>query len=191
MPVPKPNHSDKRLTTPARPVGNALPRFAITFGVCLLAGFGALFLPAVQAVDENVTKSLVQVAHSLIHVCGGSAFAAGAILWAPNGFGVEMKDGCNAANVTILFWAALIAFPATKRMKIFGGLIGGLLIQVVNLLRFISLFYLGQYSTSLFDFAHIYLWEILIILDTVVIFWWWVTWVNRGTAAANPQISGA
>ena len=191
MAVSKPINSDRKLATPARPVGNALPRFAITFGVCLLAGFGALFLPAVQTVDQNVTKSLVQVAHSLIHLCGGSAFAVGAVLWAPSGFGVEMKDGCNAANVTILFWAALIAFPADKRMKIIGGLIGGLLIQVVNILRFISLFYLGQYSTSLFDFAHIYLWEILIILDTVVIFWWWVNWVNRGTAAANPQISGA
>lgn len=190
MAVPKSKNADGRLATP-RPVGNALPRFAITFGVCLLVGFGALLLPVVQTVDGNITKSLVQVAHSLIHVWGGSAAVTGAILFAPNGFGVEMKDGCNAANVTILFWAALIAFPAGPRMKIVGGLIGGLLIQVVNILRFISLFYLGQYSTSLFDFAHNYLWETLIILDTVVIFWWRVNWVNRGTEAANPQISGA
>jgi exosortase H (IPTLxxWG-CTERM-specific) len=189
--VPKSNEADRKQAVSARPAGNTLPRFAITFGVCLLAGFGALLLPAVQAVDGSLTKSLVQIAQSLIHACGGRASAAGAILLAPNGFGVEMKDGCNAANVTILFWAALIAFPAGHWMKMVGALTGALLIQAVNILRFISLFYLRQYNSSLFDFAHNYLWETLIILDTLVIFWWWVNWVNRGTAAASPQISGA
>ena len=42
------------------------------------------------------------------------------------------------------------------------------------LARFISLFYLGQYSMTWFDFAHAYLWESLLVLDTMVVFWVWV-----------------
>jgi exosortase/archaeosortase family protein len=72
--------------------------------------------------------------------------------------------------VTILLWAAMLAFPASWRMKVLGVLVGSLAIQIVNMARFISLFYIGQYSRSWFDFAHEYLWETLLILDTMVVF---------------------
>ena len=106
---------------------------------------------------------------------------------APSGFGVEMKDGCNAVNVTILLWAAVIAFPATWRMRAWGTVAGSLVIQAVNVIRFITLFYIGQYSATWFDFAHGYLWESLIVLDTVVIFWLWVSRVSR--APHSPDAS--
>ena len=40
--------------------------------------------------------------------------------------------------------------------------------------RLVSLFYLGQYSTPIFEFAHLYLWEMLIIIDAMVVFGVWV-----------------
>jgi exosortase H (IPTLxxWG-CTERM-specific) len=98
-----------------------------------------------------------------------------------------MRDGCNAVNVTILLWAAVIAFPATWKMKALGTLAGSLLIQAVNVIRFITLFYIGQYSATWFDFAHGYLWETLIVLDTMVIFGLWVSRVSR--AANLPHAS--
>jgi len=97
----------------------------------------------------------------------------------PSGFAVEMKDGCNGANVLILLWSAVIAFPATVAYKAKGVFWGALTIQSVNLVRFISLFYLGQYSLSLFEFAHEYLWESLIMLDGLLFFGWWVHLVSR------------
>ena len=48
-----------------------------------------------------------------------------------------------------------------------------------------TLFYLGQYSMTWFDFAHSYLWESLIMLDTMVVFWYWVTRVLRAGAPAH------
>jgi exosortase H (IPTLxxWG-CTERM-specific) len=96
-----------------------------------------------------------------------------------------MRDGCNAVNVTILLWAALLAFPASWKRKLVGMAAGSLIIQVVNVIRFVSLFYLGQYSMTWFDFAHAYLWESLIVLDTLVVFWYWVTRVARSPRAAH------
>jgi exosortase H (IPTLxxWG-CTERM-specific) len=96
-----------------------------------------------------------------------------------------MKDGCNGVNVTILLWAAVLAFPAPWRMKAVGLAAGSLAIQVLNIVRFISLFYIGQYSASWFEFAHGYLWETLLMLDTMVVFWVWVRRASRpGTAPA-------
>jgi exosortase H (IPTLxxWG-CTERM-specific) len=163
-------------------------RFALLFGVCFLAGIAILLTPPVQDADALFSHALVRIAHALITQCGGHALMNGAVLRDPiGGFAVEMRDGCNAVNVTILLWSAIIAFPAPWRLKAAGAAAGGLLLEIVNLGRFVSLFYLGQYSLRWFDFAHGYLWESLLILDTLVIFWLWVTRVSQAQAAAHGR----
>jgi exosortase H (IPTLxxWG-CTERM-specific) len=161
-------------------------RFATIFAACFLTGIGILLTPPVQAVDARVSRALVKVSHTLIGVCGGTASVEGAVLRDPaSGFAVEMKDGCNALNVTILLWSAVIAFSAPWRLKAVGLVAGGLILQILNIVRFISLFYLGQYSRTWFDFAHNYLWESLLVLDTMVLFWLWGNRVSRSESAPD------
>jgi exosortase H (IPTLxxWG-CTERM-specific) len=163
-------------------------RFVVIFAACFLLGIALLLTPPAQAVDVRFSRMLVSFSHALIHVCGGASTVQGAILRDPaKGFGVEMRDGCNAVNVTILLWSAVIAFPARLKMKIWGLLAGTIIIQAINIVRFISLFYIGQYSTSWFDFAHGYLWESMLILDTMAVFWLWVNRVSRSYAVPSPR----
>ena len=96
-----------------------------------------------------------------------------------------MRDGCNAINVTILLWSAILAFPAPWKMKALGLAAGSAIVQALNIVRFITLFYLGQYSATWFEFAHAYLWESLLVLDTMVVFWLWVNRVGRLGAAVH------
>jgi exosortase H (IPTLxxWG-CTERM-specific) len=160
-------------------------RFVVTFAACFLLGIGLLFTPWVRPLDTRFSGALVFAAHWLISVGGGKATVQGAIMRQPvNGFAIEMRDGCNAVNVTLLLWSAVLAFPAAWRHKMMGLFAGTLLIQVVNLIRFISLFYLGQYSVAWFQFAHGYLWESLLILDTMVVFGLWVRLAPRHAAVA-------
>jgi exosortase H (IPTLxxWG-CTERM-specific) len=173
---------DRAQSGVARPV-----RFAIVFALCLVTGTGLLILPQVQSVDRQFSRLLVTFSHGLIHICGGKADAQSAILRAPSGFAIVMEDGCNGANVTILLWAAMLAFPASWTMKVLGMLSGSLAIQILNMARFISLFYIGQYSRDWFDFAHEYLWETLLILDAMVVFWLWVTRVSRISAVPDAR----
>lgn len=164
-------------------------RFALIFTLFFLCGFAVLLLPQVQLLDRRYSQALVGIAHALIGLCGGKATVDGAVIRAPGGFAIEMRDGCNAINVTILLWAAVMAFPATWRMRVFGAAAGSVAIQAVNIVRFITLFYLGQYSVRWFDFAHAYLWESLIVLDTMVIFWFWVNLcpVQPGSVSPGSQ----
>ena len=166
-------------------------RFALVFFCCFVLGIAGLQIPPVQSIDRQFTEGLVALAHKSVTICGGHATRQGAVLRSPEGFAVEMRDGCNAVNVMILLCSAVFAFPADWKMKALGILGGAAIIQVVNVFRFITLFYLGQYSMPWFDFAHGYLWESLIVLDTMVVFWYWAMHVLRSTTVSNTPVSNA
>ena len=184
-------NANSRLKIP--PAGRTIRplRFALIFFCCFILGVAVLLTPPVQSVDLQFNRGLVAISNEIITVCGGQATRQGAILRSAGGFAVEMRDGCNAVNVMILLCSAVFAFPASWRMKALGVLGGVAIIQVVNLFRFITLFYLGQYSMPWFEFAHAYLWESLIFLDTVVVFWYWATHVLRSAPVPNTLGSNA
>ena len=172
-------NTSSRLNVPAAGHNIRPVKFALIFFSCFIFGIAVLLTAPVQGVDRWFTQGLVALSYKIITICGGHAIRQGAILRSPGGFAVEMLDGCNAVNVTILLCSAVLAFPAAWKMKALGILGGATLIQVVNLFRFLTLFYLGQYSMPWFEFAHAYLWESLIVLDTVVVFWYWAIHVLR------------
>ena len=165
-------------------------RFVVVFAICLLLGFGLVLAPFAQPVVTSFTEGLVEVSGRLIRFFGGRAVVTGNLLQSPaNHFGIQMVNGCNALNVTLLLWAAVLAFPASWSQKAKGLLAGTAAIHAVNVVRFVSLFYIGQYNQAWFDFAHWYLWESVMMLDTLVVFWIWVHMVRRSGSMrdASPQ----
>lgn len=171
----------KPVAKPHTPAGAHVPRralhpfrFLAWFTLCFLLAFGLSVAPFVKPAVLGFSQILVKGAGAFIDLCGGSATVDGPVLRERStGFAIEMKNGCNAIDVTILLWSAVLAFPASWKHKAKGILWGTLAIHVVNFARFVSLFYLGQYNLSLFEFAHAYLWQSLIMLDTLVVFWLW------------------
>jgi exosortase H (IPTLxxWG-CTERM-specific) len=156
------------------------------FAALFLLGIALLWTPPVQAAVEKLSQAIVTGSAGLIRACGTKVVNHGPVMSdAATGFSIEMRNGCNAVNVMLLLWAGVLAFPAAPRQKLTGMLAGSVLIQGINTVRFISLFYLGRVSMSLFEFAHEYLWETLIILDAFVIFWLWVRWVSRSVASVQ------
>lgn len=178
-------NTNSRLNVPAAGCNIRPVKFALIFFSCFIFGSAVLRTVPVQRCDQWFTQGLVALSHKIITICGGHATRQGAILRSPGGFAVEMLDGCNAVTVTILLCSAVFAFPAAWKMKALGILGGAAFIQVVNLFRFITLFYLGQYSIPWFEFAHAYLWESLIVLDTMVVFWYWAVYVLRSGTVVN------
>lgn len=161
-------------------------RFLILFGVCFLAGYATLMTPWVAPTVSSANRLLVQISGVMIHAFGGHASVGGTTLRDPaTNLAIEMKDGCNGMSVIVLLCSALLAFPATWVQKVKGLLIGCGAIQSVNIVRFISLFYLLQFNRAWFDFAHHYLWESLIMLDALVVFWMWVQGVFRSTPMSD------
>ena len=94
---------------------------------------------------------------------------------ASNGFAVSIEAGCNGVEATIVLVAAILAFPAPWKRKLAGLVIGIIAVQALNIVRVISLFYLGQWNFNIFEWAHLYVWQALIMLDVLVV---WLLWVR-------------
>ena len=62
---------------------------------------------------------------------------------------------------------------------------GFVAVQGLNVVRAISLFYLGPWSTPVFKFAHEYLWQALIMLDVLIV---WLLWVRPAQYAYGLPI---
>jgi len=67
-------------------------------------------------------------------------------------------------------------------MRMTGVGLGFVAVQAVNVLRIIVLFYLAGQSEAVFRFAHMYLWQALIMLDVLVVWLLWVRQVARHEA---------
>lgn len=152
-------------------------RFFLVFLALQLGLFGLNMLNVVQqAVVLPWTSLLAQICAYLVTTFDATAMSAGKVLWNPsNGFGVSIEPGCNGIEACIVLFSAVIAYPSSWRAKLAGILIGFVAIQGVNIVRVISLFYLGQWNDTAFKFAHEYLWQALIMIDVLIV---WLLWVR-------------
>lgn len=159
-------------------------RFLLVFLLVQGAFFGLEMLQPVQtALILPWTSLLADVSGWFMSGFDAHIATSGKIISSTlTGFAISIEPGCNGVEAMIVLLAAIIAFPAPLRYKIYGLLLGFLAIQGLNLVRIISLFYLGQWSQELFDWAHLYIWQALIMLDALVVFLVWIRYLPEATA---------
>ena len=156
-------------------------RMLAVFFAIQIALFGIELTGPVQ--DHFVlpwTNLLARACSWLVTLFDASAVATGKVLMNPKtGFGISIEPGCNGVEACIVLIGAILAFPATWKHRFLGIAAGIVAVQALNVIRVISLFYLGQWNMKVFSFAHEYLWQALIMLDVLVV---WLLWVR-----ANPE----
>ena len=122
------------------------------------------------------TNTLASIAAGIVTQFDPHVLASGKVLQnTSNGFAVSIEAGCNGVEATIVLVAAIFAFPAPWKRKLIGLAIGIIAVQGLNIARVISLFYLGQWNFSVFEWAHLYIWQALIMLDVMIV---WLLWVR-------------
>ena len=163
-------------------------RFFVGFLVLQAVLFGAELTPWAQHWFVTPwTNALAAISADIVKLFDSQVFAEGKILQSlRNGFAVSIEAGCNGVEATIVLVAAMLAFPASWQRKLVGLAAGIVAVQGLNVIRVISLFYLGQWSEPAFEFAHQYVWQALIMLDVLIIWLLWVRTLPRATAPAVP-----
>jgi exosortase H (IPTLxxWG-CTERM-specific) len=161
-------------------------RFFFFFVTILLVLFYVELMNGVQlAVVAPWTAALAKISAVLLQIFDPTVRAYGAIIQnAHSGVGVKIEPGCNGVEACIVLISAILAFPARWRDKLIGIVLGVIAVQAVNVLRVISLFYLLQWSQPAFEFAHLYLWQALIMLDVLVVWLVWVRYIQRRAVPA-------
>lgn len=152
-------------------------RFFVLFLVILV---GLFTLEVLEPVQQHVifpfTSAIAKCCSWLVQLFDTDVVSTGKILRSlSNGFAVEIQPGCNGVEALIILFAAMFAFPAPLKHKLIGFGFGFIAIQALNLVRIISLFYLGQWNMTWFEWFHLYLWQALIILDALVV---WLIWLR-------------
>jgi exosortase H (IPTLxxWG-CTERM-specific) len=152
-------------------------RFFLLFITIQVGLFGLeLLVPVQSGLVTPWTTLLAQASAGILQAFDPDVHAYGVVIQSlKNGFGVSIQPGCNGVEACIILIAAMLAFPAPLKYKLAGIGIGIVAVQGVNILRVISLFYLGQWNMKVFEFAHLYLWQALIMLDVLVV---WLLWVR-------------
>ena len=165
----------------------------VGFLIRFLLAQGLLFgIEMLQVIQNTLilpwTYMLARLSGSLISLVDTDVAITGKVVSSTlNGFAVSIEPGCNGVEAMLVLLAAILAFPASWRYKLWGLAWGFVAIQGMNLLRIISLFYLGQWSRELFDWAHLDIWQALIMLDALVVFLIWLRYVPAAPTLIKGQ----
>jgi len=152
-------------------VSQGMLRFFVLFMLLLLGLFSLRITNVVRdAVTLPFTGVLADTSAFLITLFDKDVVTHGVVIQSlSNNFAVAIAPGCDGIEAVIILISAIVAFPSPWKHKLAGIGIGFIAIQSLNLVRIISLFYLGQYSRVWFDWFHLYLWQALIVLDALAV----------------------
>ncbi len=165
---------EKPPTMPNRSRAAALSRMAIivaSLGIALVAYFGLFGTPLVDAVSRWTAGSTAHV----LNLFGASVSTSGTVVGSST-FAYQIVAECTAIGPVILFAGAVIAYPATLKSKLMGIAIGLVLLTGLNLVRLVSLFYIGAVFPEYLPMAHFLVWQAAIIISAIVM---WLFWVER------------
>lgn len=157
--------------------------------VALLVVF--YFIVASRPVNDKVivpfTAGIASVSGRLLNVLGEKAEVSGTEIRSSS-FGVNIENGCNGVETGLLFGAAVLAFPARWSRRLIGLIVGFLAIQVLNLIRVITLFWIGLHRPALFSSSHTVIWQSVVVLFGVLLFLLWASRERRLSEAPSTTV---
>jgi exosortase H (IPTLxxWG-CTERM-specific) len=149
-------------------------RFCLRFGVYSVVAFTVLYALQDQLV-EPFTRGIAWLTYKVMRAFGIPASLDGVVVSVPN-FAVLIRNNCNAAYEMGLYTAATLAYPAPALRRTTGILIAVTVLYVVNLIRVLSLLYLGYVLPGFFEAAHVYVWQVLFLVVVAAL---WLGWIGR------------
>ncbi len=164
-------------------------RFFVTFVALLAVLFGAELTPwAQQYFVVPWTDALAAISAWLVTVFDPGVAATGNVLRSTvNGFavvdrgGLQRRRGDDRARRGDARVSGAVAKEAHRASPPASSPC-----RALNVVRVISLFYLGQWNMRVFEWAHLYVWQALIMLDVLVVWLVWVRLLPRDRRLERP-----
>ncbi len=173
-------------TTLQKGVSVSVKRFAFTY-LALMGAFFVIigFKPIQHIMDLNgvYTTGVVLATSRLLSVLNIPCTCQGSIINLPS-ISLDIKFGCNGLEAVMIYSVAVVAFPSTWKNKLIGVTTGFIAIQVVNILRIVSLAYSGIHFRSLFEIIHIYIAQGMMIAVSLGVFFLYLHYAGTETTSA-------
>lgn len=150
-------------------------RVIVIFAATMVVGGTVLLLAPVQeTIMTPWSEAITAMCAWLMRTAGVPVLAVQHVLvTADRTFAVSVENECNGAWAHLILLSGLLAYPATLRWRLVGGVAAQGALFAVNLVRVASLMLIGMYAPSLFRPAHVYVWQFLIIGCALALFRLW------------------
>ncbi len=163
----------------------SIRRFALTYLILMGTFFLLIGLKPIQdIVDLNglYSRGVVILTSKILGMLGISSSYQGTVITLPS-IALDVRFGCNGLEAVMIYAVAVIAFPSPWKKKLIGILGGFVVIQVINILRIVSLAYSAIHFKSLFEYIHIYVAQGLMIAVSLGIFFVYLDYAKRSQQA--------
>ena len=148
-----------------------------------LSGLAALivWLMGSESALASLQNGIAHVTSFVLNLLGNRTLVIGHTITASR-FSITVVTACTGLFMTAVFLSAVVAYPARFLAKLIGLALGIAGIFTVNIVRLVSLFYIGIYWPSFLDQAHLLVWPSLLIVFSLFL---WLFWAGKVTHA--PQ----
>ena len=89
---------------------------------------------------------------------------------------LNIANGCNGLELLVLYVGFIVSMPSSFKRKLLYIVIGVILLDAINILRCVGLIYLREYFHAYFDFAHHYIFKIIVYSSTFIL---WVIFSRK------------
>lgn len=153
----------------------------------ILAATGMLavliLLAGSETIMGGIQRFLALTSSGILNLLGQDTIVVGTTVQSSL-FGISVVTACTGIFITGLFLIAVVAFPTRWRSKLIGAGIGIGGIFVVNIIRLVSLYFIGVHWPGFLDQAHQLIWQSLLIAIAVVL---WLLWAGRWAYAPRTR----
>jgi archaeosortase B (VPXXXP-CTERM-specific) len=113
---------------------------------------------------------------AILNLFGASAQVDGNLISSAH-YSMRIVTECTGLVPMAIVVCAVLAYPSTAKQKAIGAVLGIVGMFVLNLVRTVSLFFIGgHFSASFFDTAHFLIWQPVMIVAAIVL---WLVWVEK------------
>jgi exosortase H (IPTLxxWG-CTERM-specific) len=106
------------------------------------------------------------------------------------GFSIEVIGECTGLTEIIIFIAAIAAFPSTLVRKLLGIVLGTVVILATNIIRMVTLLWIGASSQYWFSICHYYTYQASMLLLVIGAFILWLHYVALRPKMRAAVVSG-
>jgi exosortase H (IPTLxxWG-CTERM-specific) len=151
--------------------------FAAKFGGLIILLYVILALPAADQALYGYLRANAWLSNGILNLLGqGTHVSDVTIASSTTPFAIAIRRGCDAVEPTWLLCAAILAFPGPWKRKLVGMLAGIVILQVLNLVRIVTLYMIGARFPSVFASMHLEVWPALFIVVAIALFIGWKGW---------------
>ena len=152
-----------------------------TLAVVVVVGGAWLALLANDAALGAVQRAFAVATSAVLGAFGCRTVADGTSVVSAQ-FGISVVTACTGLFAMGLYLVAVLLFPSTWRSRIVGCVVGVGVMFAVNVVRLVSLYYVGVHWPEVLDVVHQVVWQSLVIAIVVAM---WLLWAGR--ASRRPQ----